>query len=109
MLKAMVLLEVLIAQRYPLVVDINSQAALTIMIKALDVFVDLVVSTMLKWLRARDGVGTVGSLSCGVVVRVSHVHVGQHSSVSVHWVATISTVRDTIAPSVAAVASAVAS
>ena len=38
------------------------------MIKALDVFVDLVVSTMLKWLRARDGVGTVGSLSCGVVV-----------------------------------------
>ena len=31
MLKAMVLLEVLIAQRYPLVVDINSQAALTIL------------------------------------------------------------------------------
>ena len=37
------------------------------------------------------------------------MHVGQHSSVSVHWVATISAVRDTIAPSVAAVASAVAS
>ena len=31
MLKAMVLLEVLVAQRYPLVVDINSQAALSIL------------------------------------------------------------------------------
>ena len=31
MLEAVVLLEVLVAQRYPLVVDINSQAALAIL------------------------------------------------------------------------------
>jgi len=74
MLKAMVLLEVLISQRYPLVVDINSQAAFSKFIKVLDVFVDVIVSTLANGLRASDDVGASDFRRRGVVVVVVPHH-----------------------------------
>merc|ERR1719471_1487616 len=104
MLEAVILLEVLVAQRYPRVVYINSQAALAILIKTLYVLVDVLVCTVLA-LRASDGARAGGFGNGVIVVRVmTHHHVRRHSVAS-----TVSTVASAVSAMAASVPSTVSS